>query len=315
MKYNMDRFRGVLVALNAVYDKNGDLNEDSLRKIGRWYRDKGIAGLYICGTTGEGVVMSTEERKRTLEVLSDELGDTMTLLVHVGAPSTREAVELASHAEKHGAHGISSVPSIYYGLSEAEIEAHWTAIAEAADLPFVIYNNPDNSGYAVTPELFGRMLKNERICGIKNTSMPVMDITVFRSMAPEGFIIFNGPDEQLAAGMAMGADGGIGGTYGTMPEVYVAIYKMMKMGAYKEAFELQKKTTMVILDDLLALGSLFGTAKRVIRARSGIDLGGARRPLADIDDNDPRLPGVVKDVEELVAYAESLLAECEKKYN
>lgn len=303
MKYNMDRFHGVFVALNAVYDKDGNVAEDSLRAIARWYMTKGLTGLYVCGSTGEGILMSVEERKKTLEVLADEIGDKMTLLVHVGAPSTRDAIELAQHAEAHGAHGISAVPCIYYELSEDAIAAHWNAIADSVDLPFVIYNIPDSSMYTLTPALFTKMLENPHVCGLKNSSMPVMDITVFRSLAPEGFVIFNGPDEQFAAGMAMGADGGIGGTYGTMPEVYVSMYRLMKAGYYKEAFEIQKKTTTVILDQLLAPGAFFSTAKKVIEARSGVYMGEARMPIANIEANDPLLPGVVRAIEDHVAYA------------
>jgi N-acetylneuraminate lyase len=314
MRYNMDRFRGIFVALNAVYDRDGELNEPALRKLANWYKEKGITGLYVCGSTGEGIVMSMDERKRTLEILADELGDSLTLLVHVGAPSTRDAVELAKHAAEHGAHGTSAVPSIYYGLPENAIAAHWNAIADAADIPFVIYNIPGCTNYSLTPALFTKMLENDHVCGLKNSSMPCMDITVFKSLAPEGFVIFNGPDEQLAAGLAMGADGGIGGTYGTMPEVYVTIYKLMQMGAYKEAFELQRRTTMVIVNDLLSLGSLYSTAKLVIRARSGINIGDARMPLPRVDHKNPRIAGITKAVEDHVAYALETLAACEKKY-
>ncbi len=314
MRYNMDRFRGIFVALNAVYDAEGNVNEAALRKIANWYKDKGITGLYVCGSTGEGIVMSMDERKRTLEILADELGDSLTLLVHVGAPSTKDAVELAKHAEAHGAHGTSAVPSIYYGLPESAIAAHWNAIADAADIPFVIYNIPGCTNYSLTPALFTKMLENERVCGLKNSSLPCMDIAVFKSLAPEGFVVFNGPDEQLAAGLAMGADGGIGGTYGTMPEVYVTIYKLIQMGAYKEAFEIQRRTTMVILNDLLALGSLYSTAKLVIKARSGIDIGDARMPLPRVNPDDPRLPAIVKAVQDNVDFALETLAACEKKY-
>lgn len=315
MRYNMERFRGIFVALNAVYDEAGNINETALRRLANWYKYKGVNGLYVCGSTGEGIVMTLEERKRTLEILSDELGDSLTLIVHVGAPATKDAVELAKHAEAHGAHGTSAVSSIYYGLSEDGIAAHWNAIADAADLPFFIYNIPSCTNFALTPALFTKMLENDRVCGLKNTAMPCMDMTIFKALAPEDFIIFNGPDEQLAAGLAMGADGGIGGTYGTMPEVYLAIYKLMQMGAYKEAFEIQKKTTLIIVNDLLAMGSLYSTAKKVIKARSGIDIGDSRMPLPRIDANDPRLCGLVQKIEDHVAYAQAVLAECEKKVN
>ena len=315
MRYNMDRFHGIFPALNAVYDEEGNVNESALRKLANWYKEKGVQGLYVCGSTGEGIVMSLEERKKTVEILTDEVGDSLTLIVHVGAPATKDSIELAKHAEAHGAHGTSAVSSIYYGLSEEGIAAHWNAIADAADLPFFIYNIPTCTNFALTPALFTKMLENEHVCGLKNTAMPCMDMTIFKDLAPEGFVIFNGPDEQLAAGLAMGADGGIGGTYGLMPEVYVVIYKLMQMGAYKEAFEVQKKTTLVIVNDLLALGSLYSTAKMIIKARSGIDIGDARMPLPRVDRTSPKAQALIRKIEDHVAYALSVLAECESKYN
>jgi len=88
-----------------------------------------------------------------------------------------------------------------------------------------------------------------------------------------------------------------------MPEVYVSMYRLMKAGYYKEAFEIQKKTTTIILDQLLAPGAFFSTAKKVIEARSGVYMGEARMPIANIEADDPLLPGVVRAIEDHVAYA------------
>lgn len=286
MRYNMERFRGIFVALNAVYDEAGNINETALRRLANWYKDKGVNGLYVCGSTGEGIVMTLEERKRTLEILSDELGDSLTLIVHVGAPATKDAVELAKHAEAHGAHGTSAVSSIYYGLSEDGIAAHWNAIADAADLPFFIYNIPSCTNFALTPALFTKMLENDRVCGLKNTAMPCMDMTIFKALAPEDFIIFNGPDEQLAAGLAMGADGGIGGTYAVMPELYLKIWNLMAENKVKEAAEIQNECCRIIYAMCSCHGNLYAVMKEIIKKQYGLDMGGVRAPLANLIDAD-----------------------------
>ena len=139
MDYTIDRFKNVTVALNTPFKENGDVDLDTTRKLVNYLYNKGIKSLYVCGSTGEGFLLDNEERKAVVEAVCEEVKDKMTIIVHVGCASTKHACELASHAEKCGAHATSAVPSVYYRLGEESVYTHWTEITKASDLPFFIY--------------------------------------------------------------------------------------------------------------------------------------------------------------------------------
>ena len=130
------------------------------------------------------------------------------------------------------------------------------------------------------------MLKNPNVVGVKNSSMPTMDIQIFKAMGGEDFIVFNGPDEQLVSGLAMGAEGGIGGTYGVMPEVYLKIKELFDAGNVKKATEIQVKANAIIFEMCSCKGNLYAVMKEIIKIREGIDLGSVRKPLPSLHDGD-----------------------------
>lgn len=147
VKYDTSKFHGVFVALNASYDANGELNTEKLKELALWYHSLGVKGLYVCGSTGEGMLLTAEERKASVKAVCEAVGGKLVILCHVGAPSTRQAVELAKHAESCGVDAVSAVPCVFYIHSEDAIANHWNTITEAVDLPFFIYNIPHSSAY------------------------------------------------------------------------------------------------------------------------------------------------------------------------
>lgn len=163
-----------------------------------------MRGVYVGGSTGEGLLLSLEERKTLAEAAVQAARGEMTVIVHVGCPATRDAVALARHAAAIGADAISAVPSVFYRLSEESIARHWTAIADAAELPFFIYNIPQLTGYDLSMELFRRMLAHPHVKGIKNSSESARQIQQFKEAGGPDFLVFNGPDEQFLAGRAHG---------------------------------------------------------------------------------------------------------------
>ena len=129
---------------------------------------------------------------------------------------------MAKHAESLGVDAIASIPPIYFHLPEYAIAAYWNAMRQAApNTDFIIYNIPQLAGVALTQSLFAEMRKNPRVIGVKNSSMPVQDIQMFKLAGGDDYIIFNGPDEQFISGRVIGAEAGIGGTYGVMPELFL----------------------------------------------------------------------------------------------
>ncbi len=115
-------------------------------------------------------------------------------------------------------------------------------------------------------------MKNPRVIGVKNSSMAVLDIAQWLETGGDGFVVFNGPDEQFLSGVAAGAQGGIGGTYGVMPELFVAVYRLFRAGRMAEAQKVQAEITRIILLMLSAEGNLYAVMKAILRL-NGVDIG------------------------------------------
>ena len=179
---------------------------------------------------------------------------------------------------------IAAIPPIYFHLPEYAIAQYWNDISAAApNTDFIIYNIPQLAGVALTMPLLRTMLKNPRVIGVKNSSMPVQDIQMFRD---EGAIVFNGPDEQLLSGLAAGAIGGIGGTYGAMPELYMKIRELYLTGNMELGREVQNECCRIIYKMCSAKGNMYAVIKAILRRQGGPDCGGVRLPLAPMVDSD-----------------------------
>lgn len=284
---DLNKFRGVFCALNAIYDKKDNIDEAKIKELVKTYKDLGVKGVYACGSTGEGFLLSKEERKQVAKAVKEAAGDDFTVIVHIGCASTKESIELAKHAQSIGADAISAVPSVYYHLPAESVNLHWQSIIRSTDMPFIIYNIPQLTGFNLSPEMLGKLAKNEKIIGVKNSAEPVYLMERYRRAAGDHFIIFNGSDEQFVGGRLMGADAGIGGTYGCMPELFVALDNLVNENRIDEAKQLQYKINDCIFD-LLACKSLYGAAKQVISIRFGIDCGQPRSPFLPVSLEDAR---------------------------
>ena len=247
------------------------------------------------GSSGECIYHSVEDRKKTLEAVMEEGAGRLTVIAHVACNNTRDSQELAAFAEKLGVEAIAAIPPIYFKLPEYSVAGYWNDISAAApDTDFIIYNIPQLAGTALTMGLLKTMLLNPRVAGVKNSSMPVQDIQMFKAEAMktrEDFILFNGPDEQLVSGLVMGADAGIGGTYGAMPELVEKIYTLAMEGRYQEAKVIQYDVNEIIYKLCSGRGNMYGMIKEVLRISRGIDIGGVRKPLTDVDEGDRAIAG------------------------
>lgn len=280
------KFTGVFPAFYACYDDKGDISRDRASKLAEFYAGVGVKGLYVTGSSGECVFHNVEERKATLEAVMEAVGDKMTIIAHIAAPSTRDSIELARHAENLGVDAIAMVPGFYYGLKVPVVRKYWCDVLEATDnVPLFIYNIPGTTnGFNLPVELLQEMLATGRVAGVKNSSGSVQDILKFRMAGGEDMAIFNGPDEQYVAGRMMGASGGIGGTYGYMPEAFLKLEALVNAGEMEKAAAMQKEITSIIYDTL-KIGSLYAAAKGVLQLR-GQELGGVRAPFLNLKSGD-----------------------------
>ena len=300
MNYNKEDLKGIFIAFYACFDKENNISKEATKKLARFYADKGVKGLYVGGSSGEGFLLTVDERKQMLEAVMEEVGQELKIIVHVGAAATRDSIELSKHAEKDGAYALSAVPSVYYGLPERSIELHWKNIMDSADLPFIIYNIPQTTGYSLSNNLLKKMLTYPKVVGIKNSSMSTFDIQRFKAIGGEDLLVFNGPDEQYISGRIMGADSGIGGTYGVMPELFLKAEKYFSSGNINKAQELQFVINDIIVD-LLSFPSLYGAAKEIVKMR-GIDIGTTRLPLEPVDEHDmPKIKALYEKIMNAIA--------------
>ena len=260
---DLNKYQGIFPAFYACYDDAGEVSPARARAFTEYLIEKGVNGLYVGGSSGECIYHSVAERKALLEAVIAQAAGRVTIIAHVACNNTRDSMELAAHAESAGADCIAAIPPIYFHLPDRAIAQYWTDIASAApNTDFIIYNIPQLAGTALNSALLRTMLAVPTVIGVKNSSMPIQDIEMWRD---EGAIVFNGPDEQLLSGLAAGAVGGIGGTYAAMPELYERhiIYKMCS-----------------------GQGNMYAMIKEILRLRGAPDIGGVRAPLYPLQPGD-----------------------------
>ena len=281
---DLTKYHGIIPAFYACYDDDGNVSAERTKKFAEYLLNKGVKGLYVCGSSGECIYQSKEERKLILESVMEVARGKMTVIAHVACNNTADSQELAAHAESLGVDAIASIPPIYFHLPPYAIAKYWNDISAAApNTDFIIYNIPQLAGVALNVPLLKEMLKNPRCIGVKNSSMPTQDIQMWRD---EGAIVFNGPDEQLISGLVMGATGGIGGTYGAMPELYIKLYECVKSGDLATALEIQNDCCRIIYKLCSGHGNMYGMIKEVLRKMGCPDCGSVRAPLAELIDSD-----------------------------
>jgi N-acetylneuraminate lyase len=299
---DLRKFTGVHVAMVACYDSGGKVSPEAAKKLTRYLIDRGVQGLYVGGGTGEGVLQSVTERMQLLEAVAGENRGQLTVTAHVGAATTEDSVRLAKYAEQIGCDAVSAIPPFYYSYTEEAVRAHWHAIMDSTPLPFIAYYIPGATGFTMTPRFLRELVRHDRMLGMKMTTFDTYELQQFKAIGGERFVVFNGPDQQYLAGRIMGADAGIGGTYGAMPELFVQMEREYASGRLAEA---QRWQTIVneIITEIRSIG-LFAAVKEIIRLR-GVDCGQPRRPLP------PLKPEDVGRVERLYTMIMRYAAECE----
>ncbi|MER0122869.1 dihydrodipicolinate synthase family protein [Streptococcus sp. ZJ100] len=284
---NLEKYHGIIPAFYACYDENGDISREGVRSLAEYFIEKGVQGLYVNGSSGECIYQSVADRKVVLEEVMAVAKGKLTIIAHVACNNTKDSVELARHAESLGVDAIAAIPPIYFRLPEYSVAQYWNDMSAAApNTDFVIYNIPQLAGVALTPSLYKEMLKNERVIGVKNSSMPVQDIQTFASLGGDDHIVFNGPDEQFLGGRLMGAAAGIGGTYGAMPELFLKLNQLIVDKDLETAKELQFAINDIIKNLVAARGNMYAVIKEVLRINEGLNLGSVRAPLTPVCESD-----------------------------
>ena len=280
---DLKKYEGVIPAFYACYDDQGEISPERVRALVEYFLKKGVQGLYVNGSSGECIYQSVADRKLILEEVMEVAKGKLTIIAHVACNNTKDSVELARHAESLGVDAIAAIPPIYFRLPEYSVAQYWNDISAAASqTDFVIYNIPQLAGVALTPSLYAEMLKNERVIGVKNSSMPVQDIQTFAALGGEDHLVFNGPDEQFLGGRLMGARAGIGGTYGAMPELFLKLNQLIADKDLEKAKELQFTINAIIGKLTAAHGNMYSVIKEVLKINENLNIGSVRSPLTPV---------------------------------
>lgn len=272
----MNKFKGLFTALLTPFDENGKINEKALEKLINYNIKNGAKGFYVGGSTGEAFLTNVDERKQVLEIVKAYAPD-HTLIAHIGSLNENEAKELGRFAKKLSYDAVSSVAPFYYKFSFNEIKGYYSRLADASELPMLVYHFPAFSGVNMGIDEMGEFLSDDRFLGIKYTSNDFFAMELCKAKFPDK-IIYNGFDEMLLSGLAMGADGGVGSTYNFMVDKFVRIKECFDSGNIKEAQGIQKEVNRIIAI-LCKIGVM--QAEKEVLNQLGIDFGICRKPFGE----------------------------------
>ena len=269
---------GIYSALFSPLGSHGELDKEKLKALVRFEIDHGVDGFYCCGSSGEALLLETEERKAVTEIVAGEVQDRVPFVVHTGTLSTRTAIELSYHAKKCGAAAVSLIPPIYYQYSPDEIEQYYKDVIATVDIGVIVYNIPHLTGISFSKK--NAFLNDPRIIGIKHTSMNLYDMERLKQAFPDK-IMFNGFDETWFYALAAGADAAIGTMINIFPRLFKQIREEFRNGNITKAQILQKELNDFV-EAILSVG-LFPGAKYSM-ALQGIDLGSCRKPFTPLNE-------------------------------
>ena len=280
MQLNYEKFKGIFPALLTPFDENDKVNVTTLSELVRYNIAKGVSGFYVGGSTAEAFLLSEDERKLVYKTVAKATKGKVTLIAHVGCISTAEAIEYGQYAKSLGYDAISAIAPFYYKFNFEQIKKYYYDIVNAVDMPMIIYNFPNFSGVNLTVEQVSEFFCDERFIGIKHTSNDYFAMEQFKTRYPDK-LVYNGFDEMLLSGLAMGADGGIGSTYNFMADKYIEIYRLFAMNKLDEARAIQQECNRIITA-LCKVGVMEG--EKEVLCQMGFDFGHARAPFSILTD-------------------------------
>lgn len=257
---------GIYVPLITPFKANGEVDYEVLARATKFVLAKGADGIYACGGTAEFCVLTTEERKRCLEVIIAN-ADGKTVIAHVGSPSTGESLELARHAAAAGADMLSAVAPYYFGYTFAQIKEYFTKIAHATDLPLMIYNAAQARDYSLAE--MRELLEDEKITAVKYTGQNFYFLERLIHYCPDKKF-YTGCDEAFLAGAAVGSHGAIGTTYNYYADRYIKARELFKSGKNEEALDIIHKLNSVT-ESIISTTSLIAATKYIMSLQ-GLDI-------------------------------------------
>jgi len=278
------RIKGIIVPLLTPFDPQGALDHAALARLVEFLIARGVQGLFPGGTTGEGPLLSTDERRALAEAVVRAADGRVPVIIHTGAITTQEAIALTRHAQATGADAAALITPYYFHYSDDALFLHFAAVCEAApDFPIYLYNNPGVTGNTITAGLVWRLAEAcPNVIGMKDSGGQLENLLRCMDLRGGAFNTASGGDGDILAALALGIDACVSGNANFVPELIVDLYGAASSGDLPRARTLQAQVNHVrhLLEDGRDL-SLF---KAILAAR-GLPVGTVRAPLAPVSED------------------------------
>ena len=267
-------FKGIFPPVSTIFTEGGQLDKVGMRTVIDFLIDSGVDGLFFLGSGGEFSQMSVEERKEVAAFATDYVNGRVPVLIGTGGTHTREVISLTEHSKEIGADGVVIINPYYWPLTEENLYEHYSRIAQAVDIPILLYNFPGLTGQELTPEMILRLVDNHHnIVGVKDTvdtAGHIREIILKVKTKHPHFAVFAGFDDHLWNTLSLGGDGAISASGNFAPELTVGIYQAFKKQEYGKAIELHQRLAYLPL--MYKLDSPFvNVVKEAMRLR-GIEV-------------------------------------------
>lgn len=285
---NDQRLEGMVAASFTPFDVTGKVNLSAIDKYADLMATSGMAGVFVCGTTGESHSLTTEERKAILVQWVKSANGRFKVIAHVGSNCQLEGMELARHAQEVGADAIAAMaPCFFKPATVKDLVAFFAPIAGSGpELPFYYYNMPSMTGVSLSVPAF--LVEGKKVMpnlvGTKFTHNNLMEMGECLTLENGAFEVLHGYDEILIAGLAFGAVAGVGSTYNYLPTVYQGIFEAMKKGDMVTARQLQQKS-IEIVEIIIKYGGGVRGGKAIMNL-IGIECGICRLPITPFSDEE-----------------------------
>lgn len=272
---------GIISAMVTPFTKGGEyVDFDKVGPVAEWLVKRGASGLFPCGTTGEGPLMTPEERKTVAEEVVQAVGKKAQVIIHTGVWDTATTIELTRHAQEIGAHGAGVVAPGYYGYDDAALEQYYRSIAKTVPgFPVLLYNIPGCAKNYLKPGLIAKLAEVENIVGVKDSTCDMIQLTQLLSIVPKDFNVINGVDDYGYQAFMAGVKAAVSGTSNAVIDLYMGVYTNLKKGNLKQAWAWQVRQSEACR--IFEYGRMSAMIKEGMRLR-GFDAGYVRPPQREL---------------------------------
>lgn len=282
----MKKMYGVITAMTTPLTADNKVDTQAIEQHVEFLIEKGVNCIYPCGTTGEMMNLSLEERELIAETVVNAVKGRVIVYIHVGAQTTEQTIHLAQHAEKIGADGIGVVTPPFFGLKDKAMVQYYKDVASSVspDFPIYVYVIPQCAANDITAPVMQQIADAcPNVIGVKYSWADCIRMKDYLNIRDGNFSVLFGPDRLFLPALSMGCDGTVSGCSGPMPEHFVAIYKAWMEGDTEKAKQEQKIANEIC--EIMKSGADMGIFKAILNFR-GLTGGHMRKPLLDLDEQE-----------------------------